>query len=381
MDIICDKDKCTGCGLCVFGCPKQCINMKSEGALGHLFPEIDKSRCIDCGLCQKKCPVLNGQKYKSPAAAYAAWSKNDYDYQSSTSGGAASVLSQYVIDHGGAVYGCAMLPDLEVKHIRVDKTEDLIKLKGSKYVQSNAVEVYPLIKEDLAEGRLTLFIGTPCQVAAVKNMFKTQPEKLILVDLICHGVPSLTLLKQHIKNVADYPHYDSVVFRDGTYVIIIVVDGKEVYRRHLNRPRFKDFYINSFFDGFTFRESCYQCPYARPERISDITIGDFWGLGKNTSADSIPEHRYGCSLIMPSTDVGLKMVEAISVRLHIYERTVEEAVNGNKQLQASVRKNVRISTFRKLFPYIGFIAYRIAIFDKYIWYILKRSFKEVIRRK
>lgn len=381
MDIICDKDICSGCGLCVSRCPKQCIDMQSEGALGHLFPKINQSNCIDCGLCQKNCPALHHSKFYSPLAAYAAWSKDIDDYQSSTSGGAASVLSQYVIEQGGIVYGCSMLPNIEVKHVRVDKKEDLNKLKGSKYVQSNVVEVYSQLKKDVDESRLVLFIGTPCQVAAVKKLYKIQPENLILVDLICHGVPSTELLKKHVSKIANYPHYDNIIFRDGTYIVEVVVDENIVYRQPYNKPRYKDFYINSFYDGYTYRDSCYRCPYAQPQRISDITIGDFWNLGKIMPADSIPEHRYGCSLIMPSTEKGKAIVKIISPRLYIFERSIEEAVEGNDQLKAPVKKDIRMKLFRQLYPFMKSFAYRVAIIDKYIKYNTKCLIKKVIGKK
>ena len=245
--------------------------------MGHLYPYIDQELCIDCGLCKNICPSLHPSLKNKPITAFAAWSKDENDYKSSTSGGAASVLSQYTIDQGGVVYGCAMLPDIDVKHIRVTDKDDIKLLKGSKYVQSNILDIIPRLKEDVKSNKLTLFIGTPCQVAAIKSLFKEKPNNLLLVDLICHGVPSLDLLKNHIEKVAYHPHYDTVLFREGTGIyVIVVVDGKEVYRQALKQPRYKDFYINAFFDGYTYRDSCYQCQYACPERVSDITIGDFW---------------------------------------------------------------------------------------------------------
>lgn len=264
MKKICDFEHCTGCGLCASSCPKGCISMSSVDSLGHLYPVINEDACVDCGLCQKNCPVLNPTEQKKPSAAYAAWSRDEDDYKSSTSGGAASVTSQYVLENRGVVYGCAMLPDIEVKHIRIDHISDIKKLKGSKYIQSNCLDVYPQLKKDVKEGRLTLFIGTPCQVAAVKRLFKSEPENLILVDLICHGVPSLEILKKHVKKVAPYPHYSNVIFRDGNRSCLIVeVDGEIVYSRYLKSPRrYDDWYRDTFLDGYTFRDSCYRCRYA-----------------------------------------------------------------------------------------------------------------------
>ena len=370
--------RCTGCGLCAAVCPVKCISMEPGNDFGHLFPKIDRSVCIDCGLCQKSCPTLDSIEKRRPLTAYAAWSKDKNDYKSSSSGGAASVLSQYVLSHGGVVYGCSMLPDIEVKHIRIDDVKDLWKLKGSKYVQSNPSDIYLNLKQDVKEGRLTLFIGTPCQVAAVKSMFNSQPDHLILIDLICHGVPSSKLLKKHVKSIAPYPHYDKIVFRKGNAICIeVIADGNIVYCSFFNKPRYKDFYINAFFDGYIYRESCYSCRYACPDRISDITIGDFWKLGNNIPADDIPDHPYGCSLILPSSEKGLHLIENLSEKLNLYERTVEEAVEGNDQLRNPTPFTNRKFFFRMLYPIIGKSAYKIAVFDKFFKYNLKRF----IRRK
>lgn len=380
MERVCQNDICTGCGLCSSLCPQKCITMSAMGSLGHLYPKIQQDRCINCGLCQKKCPALNLHEQHSPITAFAAWSKDDIDYKSSTSGGAASILSQYVLSQKGVVYGCAMLPDIEVKHIRVDKCEDAQKLKGSKYVQSDISGILRPLKRDVDSGCLTLFIGTPCQVAAVRSLFKSQPENLLLVDLICHGVPSIETLKKHVKRVARYSHYDNVIFRKGTYIVVVVVDGRIVYSQPLGKPRYKDWYINTFFDGYTYRESCYKCPYACSQRISDITIGDFWGLGKDIPADALPTHPHGCSVIMPISEKGMNIVREVSSMMHMYERSVEEAVSGNDQLQAPTKQSLRKKFFRHLHPIIGNSAYYLVEIDKIAKYWgrkIKRKLKDL----
>lgn len=376
MEGICDFERCTGCGLCASCCPKGCIKMKERDSFGHLYPIINTKDCIDCGLCQRNCPIVNPSEQKEPSIAYAAWSKDEDDYKSSTSGGAASVISQYVIEHGGVVYGCAMLPDVEIKHIRIDNISDIKKLKGSKYVQSNMEDVYPQLKEDVKSGCMTLFIGTPCQAAAVKKLFKIQPDNLILVDLICHGVPSQEILKEHIKRVVPYPHYDNVFFRDGKLnrvCLKVEVDEEEVYSRYHNPRgrRYDEWYLDTFLDGYTYRDSCYHCRFACIERVSDITIGDFWGLGKKIPADYIPSRPYGCSVILPSTECGKKIVEELGSKLHLYERTVNEAARGNGQLKWPMPLTRRRKWFRKLYPIIGKSAYRLVTIDKYIMWRVK----------
>lgn len=382
MTEICHKEVCTGCGLCVARCPKKCISMQ-EGFLGHLYPSIDNVTCIDCGLCQKSCPAIHPQEKFIPTIAYAAWAKDDEDYITSTSGGAASVLSQYIISQGGVVYGCAMLPNIEVKHIRVDNFNDLKKLKGSKYVQSSIIEVIPQIKEDVKSGRFTLFIGTPCQVAAVRGLLKDKPANLLLVDLICHGVPSVQTLRSHVHRVYPSEYYDMILFRDESYVLEVVVDGKKVYNRSLKDYRFREWYINTFFYGYTYRDSCYLCQYACPERCSDITIGDFWRLGKKTPADYIPEHNHGCSVILPITDAGKKAIEAISPKMNIYPREASEAIEGNDQLRQPLKQDWRIRFYRKHSDTFGSHLYHILNLDNILYNGLvkiKRTLKKHIKK-
>lgn len=180
-------------------CPKQCIEMKPDNKLGHLYPAIDHEKCTDCGACQKVCPANHEPLLRKPLTAYAGWDKTDSEYISSTSGGAASAFARFIIRQGGVVYGCAMLPNIEARHIRVDNLDDLAKLKGSKYVQSTMGMTYRSVKEDLRQGRKVLFTGTPCQVAGVKSYVgEKNSDNLYTVDLICHGTPPLAYTKKHV---------------------------------------------------------------------------------------------------------------------------------------------------------------------------------------
>lgn len=380
MKQICDFRQCTGCGLCAARCPKQCIIMRAR-RLGHVYPCIDQTRCIDCGLCKKSCPSLHVPERQRPLSAYAAWSKDSDDYKSSTSGGAASVFTQWVLKNGGVVYGCTVLPGAKISHVRIDNAEDASILKGSKYVQSSITGVLPSIRDDVKGGRPVLFIGTPCQVAAVKRMFMQQPDNLFLVDIICHGVPSNKWLADYITEYLkiDKNKVTSVRFRTTNAYQLCVFDGDRLLyqSRSLWLHRYEDLYMDTFIDGFTNRDSCFSCHYAKPERISDITIGDFWGLGEEVDNSNIPEHRYGVSCILPVTAKGTALVEAVKGSLNIYERPVTEAVNGNDQLRHPKAIDWRIKLFRRLcgFASVG-LAYRLVMADK----IAKNKIKKLIKR-
>lgn len=380
MKLICNKKDCTGCGLCAARCPKQCIEMK-PGFLGHLYPEIDQDKCIDCKLCQKGCPSLQDIESSYPKKAFAAWSKDEEDYVTSTSGGAASVVSQYVISKGGVVYGCSVLPNIQIAHIRVDNLEALYLLKGSKYVQSQIKGIIPQLRKDVKDGLTVLFIGTPCQVAAIKQLYKTIPDNLYLVDIICHGTPSNKFLKDYIQKdlKIDAARVTNVKFRlPDAFSLCVFEKDKLLYKsNNLWTHRYEDLYYNTFIDGFTYRDSCFSCHYAKPERISDITIGDFWGLGNEVSDKEIPEHKNGVSCVLPITEKGMQLVEAIRHSLNIYERPVTEAINGNDQLRHPKSKDWRISMFQKIKNLTGLkAAYYIMVADK----ITKYKLRKIINR-
>lgn len=354
MKKICSSKKCTGCGLCIANCPKKCISFE-KGFLGHVYPVINQKLCIDCGICKSHCPMNSELSLSHATKCFATWAKDDKEYETSTSGGVASVLSRHILNRGGVVYGCAMMNGVNVKHIRIDKTEDLHILKGSKYVQSQIVDIIQLLRKDIIDGKDVVFIGTPCQVAAVKSLFKKPMPNLYLVDLICHGVPSLDFLKKHVVHVAGSTENATVTFRDknGMYVVV-VVDGKIVYKKSLWRERYHDLYYNTFIDGFTYRDSCNQCIFAQPNRVSDITIGDFWGLGKYIPDNEIPPHPKGISVVLPNTDKGFQLFHNIKAEMNVYERTVEEAVLGNDQLRNPKTLDWRIRGFRFLMKYFNF---------------------------
>lgn len=390
MSRICSEHICTGCGLCIAVCPTGAVSFqKSE--LGHLYPKIDKARCIDCGLCKKKCPAINSPVACELKKAYAAFSKDVQDYKTSTSGGAASVISNYIVEQGGVVYGCAVCrvdnKTIDVKHIRVTSQSELQQLKGSKYVQSRIVDILPLVKEDVKCGKKVLFIGTPCQVAAVRNLFANKPDNLYVVDVICHGAPSLDVLQTHIKNKIGSSDIDNIRFRVGNDLYLLLLLGDQVlYSSNLFKERYKDEYYNAFMDGFTYRDSCYTCSYACSSRISDITIGDFWGLGKDCDASYIEPHENGISVILPVTDRGEQLIKIVAQKLNIYERPISEAVNGNDQLRAPKLLNTRIRFFRFLSGILPFkYAYRLSVFDikikiKMVGILNLLGIKEIVKK-
>lgn len=340
IDKVCDLNKCTGCFACANACPIGAIQML-PGKVGHLFPTI-LDKCIECNKCIKTCPVNNPVELQKPIKTLAFWIKDDEEHQTSTSGGAAACFTNYILEEGGTVYGCASLPHGVIEHIRIDKKEDAFKLKGSKYVHSHINKTYQLIKADLKSGKKVLFIGLPCQVAGLKRYIGKENANLFAIDLICHGVPSQQVLFEYIESLGIKRDEVSVVaFREakGSY-LTIKSSGRSVYHKN----ECKDLYYMAFNDNLCFRDSCFTCRYSAPERVGDLTIGDFWGLGKQEPFNHTPHGHV--SVVLVNNSKGELLMKSCSDKYEAVERSLDEAVAGNHNLKSpSVAPNAEKFNF------------------------------------
>ena len=351
LKAVCGKDRCSGCGACRFVCPKGAVVWQKD-ACGHLTAFIEEAKCIRCGRCRNVCPSLHPAALRMPQQCYALWAKDEQQHVSSSSGGAASLLSDYFIRQGNVVYGSAVLPGGKVKHIRVDRAEDLPKLKGSKYVQSDCSDVYALIRRDLQAGKKVLFTGTPCQNAGILNVFGKE-EGLYAVNLVCHGVPSAQLLEEQLRRDVKTPEaVTSLTFRKGNKFGLTAFHNEQIlYTQSLDKERWKNVYMELFLRNVSFRSGCYECRYACPERAGDMTIGDFWGLGKQRPFPY--DTTRGCSVVTCQSKKGQELLAAIAPYAFFVERDYSEAVAGNKQLSRPAAKTVSVLIFRKLYPAFG----------------------------
>lgn len=346
--MICNKQNCTGCFACYNICPKNAIKMV-EDSNGFIYPEIDREKCMNCKLCEKRCPALNEVEQYKKQKCYAMHSIDEKIRDKSTSGGVATTFSINIIKNGGVVYGAAYDKNCTVNHIRVTEVNELKKLQGSKYVHSYINNTYKNIKEDLKNSREVLFVGTPCQVAGLKKYLGKDYEKLILVDIICHGVPSQKYLKDEVNRINKNLNVDRVNFRNGNqYGFFILKKDEVIY----GIDKEKSPYSDAFMQTLSLRENCYKCKYSGHDRISDITIGDFWGLDK--SSKFYNERQKGVSTVIISTDKGHEFLKKCKDDMYIEEREYIEAVNGNTQLRTPAPKNKNADKFKSDYLKYGF---------------------------
>ncbi len=265
----------------------------------------------------------------TPQKTFAAWAKDKNEHATSTSGGIAAVLTNSYLERGGVVYGCASLPEGKVMHIRITDKNDAYKLKGSKYVHSHVGDIFLQIKNDLKDAKRVLFIGLPCQVAGLRNFIGKNCEGLCTVDLVCHGVPSQKVLFDYLAELGIHREsIDKLGFREPSgFCLSVESKGTIVYQK----PHVKDFYFLAFLENLCFRDSCFSCKYASQKRCSDLSIGDFWGLGKKTPFPYKPEGNV--SLVLVNTRVGEGVLVEVSDQIELVERELVEAVDGNHNLR------------------------------------------------
>lgn len=341
ITLVKDDAKCAGCGACMTACPVQAISMEMN-TFGHLYPKISADLCIQCGKCVETCDFAKPTGKKMPLKAYAAAGKNDKLVHKSASGGVFATLAAGCLASGGKIAGAVMDfagGQANVYHILSSTGEDLGRMQGSKYVQSKAWRCYQDVVQAVSSGEEVLFSGTPCQVAAVKKL-TGDPDNLITVDLVCHGVPSEKILNEYLQ-ILSKRFGGSIVgfqFRDKSCdkQFCAKINVAERKRSYILRSHYLSFYKH-FLEGEIYRESCYACPYASMERVSDITIGDYWGIeafhGADITSGRMP-HREDWSCVLVNTGKGKNFLEKHSQHLALYPTQAEWIAQNNQQLRS-----------------------------------------------
>ena len=332
-------DNCTGCGICQYVCKTQAISLTRDYG-GFVKSFIDADKCVGCNMCFKACPSINTPEKLMPENVLAFKAENEIR-KNSTSGGAATAIATEIINMGGAVYGASLKNDFTLEHIRVSKTKDLSLLQGTKYIQSDMISCLDEIIADLKADRPVLFIGTPCQTAGVKSLVqhKADLQKLYLCDIICHGVPSPKVFGDYISwlESAENEKIDKYYFRNksfswrGDSSAALTGSG-------LKRSRNITGFMNLYYSSNITNTVCFDCNYTSPDRVSDITVSDFWGIEKENPDF---EDSLGVSMVMLNREKGKTLFE--SVKGESVKASLENA--KQPQLYNSVKKPESYDSF------------------------------------
>lgn len=268
---------CNGCQACVSKCPKSAISML-ENEDGFLYPQIDSDKCTNCGLCDNVCSYLKNTSNNIKTPECYLYTACDEERKNSSSGGVFSVIAKYFIKNGGYVCGAMWDNNWKVKHKIINNLDEVNLLKSSKYIQSDIKNCYKDVEKILKQKEMVFFTGTPCQISGLKNFLGKEYDNLYTMDLICHGVPSPKVLYKYLNENFDLSKIESVSFRnkvpDGWSVRLSVKEDGVITKFE------KSDFIDLFSNNVILRNSCGECVHNKLPRQGDITVGDFWEIGK-----------------------------------------------------------------------------------------------------
>ena len=371
------KNDCCGCGACKNKCPKHCICMKADSE-GFLYPVINSSECINCSLCENVCPIINhNAELKSTNNAYGAYNLDDSIRRISSSGGIFYLLAKKCIECGGVVAGAAFDKNFTLCHQIVSKLEQLDKLLGSKYVQSKTGDIYLKIKCYLDDGVKVLFSGTSCQVEALLSFLGKPYENLTTVDIICHGAPSPLLWEKYklwISNDFNHAKIQKVSFRDKTsswkrYSVSAKLNNKSIYSKYF----YEDPFMRAFLRDYCLRPSCYSCSFKGTDRLSDITLGDFWGV--ECVVPELDDNK-GTSLVITHSEKGEEAFHQVYDDLNVVPINMSLALKYNPSaLYSSAKPKCRNQFMQDL--QINDFSY---VYEKYLKDSMFVMFKKFVKK-
>jgi len=341
IDIL-NMSKCCGCGACINVCPPKALTYSND-KYGFTIPAINLNLCIDCGKCLRICPETESEEYK-PQLAYAAMNKNEKERLKASSGGIFGLVAKYVIQSSGVVYGAKMDQDFKILHSSADNDVALNDLLRSKYVQSFMGETYSHILNDLKSGKKVLFSGTPCQVAAVRKMIPLKyMDNLFLIDIVCHGVPSQRFFDSYLEYLSDregkvnfYQFRAKRAVNNGMNWFFSYGTERR-HKRIKNWP--EDTFNYLYMKSYIYRDSCYQCKFAKENRPGDITLCDYWNWTEYHNEFPVGST---VSAILINTDKGNILFEAVKDALYVVVTKIGDIKRHNGCLvQPSEKPQIR----------------------------------------
>lgn len=339
MEHITASGRCTGCAACAVLCPVQCITMTPD-AEGFLRPVIDQDACLDCGKCARACPV-NADPVSYPApTAYAAINTDDETRRLSSSGGVFALLAHAILADGGAVCAPVFAEDFSVRHIVTRDPADIVRMQGSKYVQSDIGDCYTTVKTLLEDGIPVLFSGTPCQTGGLQAALGRRYDNLYLQDIICHGVPSPMVWKKYLAEQG--APVRSASFRDKSNGWLTFSMRIETERGVHCQTLQKDPYLKLFLRDLDLRPSCYDCAFKSVGRPADLTLADYWGVGR-AQPDFFDGK--GTSLLLVHSAKGQALLDRVSASLRITKTDLAAAISFNPAADRSVACPAARDTF------------------------------------
>lgn len=335
--------KCYSCGACQAECPINAITM-SENCL----PQIGKE-CVNCGLCEKVCPYLTEQEYSKSIAGrgFVGRNRNLQIRKQSSSGGIFYLLAENAIKHGWYVCGCVYDDEMMPRHIVSKDAEDIKCMLGSKYVKSDTADALRVMKKLRKNKANILFSGTPCQIAAVRNIFP-HDDKVVCIGVVCHGSIERDVWKAYLREERKRGSIKSVTMRDKSkgWLNYGLKFNFEDATEHITYRKDDGYFLKAFTDGLLERERCLHCAYKGNQIMADILLGDAWGM-----ESEYPElsDQWGLSGIICMTELGYSFFNSVRDKMDYKETDVEVLVRNNQRIISPAKADVRYKAFRRRF--------------------------------
>ena len=353
-----NKSSCFGCEACVQACPKEALMMK-EDEEGFRYPILDENKCIKCNICHNVCPYENTQTiHKQDKYVFGGYIKDENTRFESTSGGAFSAIVDTFCDENYVIFG-AEADGIYIWHSYISDKRELEKYRKSKYLQSVMGDSYIQVKKFLQEEKKVLFSGTPCQIAALKTYLgNTNQDRLLTVEVICEGVPSPLYMRKYEEYLKE--KYDAkIISLDYRYkgrsfwhkykwdfeVMKIILSRRKMIGGNKKRKNEivieKDRWFNPFWSVWLkhlmSRPSCYECPFAKRERVADISLGDLWGV--HLYCPELYGKNGGSSLAIANTQKGKEVLVKSQKKMYGHELNFEKALKYQSPMRKHIDKN------------------------------------------
>ena len=318
---------CTGCGVCASVCGKNAITIQLNNE-GYYKPVVDEDKCVECNLCKKSCykydeNLIQSDKHEE---CYAAVNKDVKQLRASSSGGISRVLMEECIAKGYKIMGCAYDTNKNIAvSIVASAIDELDQFYGSKYFQSLTTEGFDTVLKDKTDQKYAIF-GTPCQIYGFSqtNKYKCHPDKYLLVDIFCHGCPSMMLWKSYLAYTMDITGcetYDKVTFRSKTHAWHEFCFAFFFNSKQYSSKKSKDPFYDIFFGMDMMNDACYNCNSRSTMAYGDIRLGDYWGEKYDTDTK-------GVSAVVLKSSKGVDFFNAIKGKLNIEKATLDNILIG-----------------------------------------------------
>jgi len=337
---IADKARCCGCSACVQACPQQCISF-DEDEHGFRYPKVYENLCVGCGLCESVCPELNEGQAQTPVKVFAASNPDEGVRKDSSSGGAFSALASTTIEGQGVVFGSIFNDSWEVVHAAASNLDELKAMRGSKYAQSVIGDSFAKADSLLKDGKDVLFCGTGCQIAGLKRFLGKDCDRLLCVEVACHGVPSPLVWKKYLEAKAEGKPVKAVSFRskkNGWKKYNVLVEGE--YGAIVDEVFCDNAFMKLFLSNLILRPSCHECQFKSGRSGSDIILADFWGVDR--LHPELDDDK-GLSAIIVNTQKGLQAIQESGLECH--EVSYEDVTWKNSSLLESATEPTLAAEF------------------------------------